>query len=622
MDFPLEPEAVALDPVAMRRLASFVERAPGRISLVLLKGSVVGEAVVRAMRERLGHFRIEIPTQVAHVPTLVEAAQQLQGAPGGVLLIRLDGAFGFPGTTPEAELREYFELLNVHREAFGSGECRTVILMTPEIDREFSRIADDMRSWCRIFDMADTVPLPQIELSTQSNVASSISWSRGGLDLDALRTQYRKAKDLQVSFPLLVGDYFGPYFRAALADGSQDSISEVTAELGELMARPEAAGVETSGEPTLAPSIGALHAVLGDVRLRHGYLAGAAQAYEASHEIFQRLVRRDPSNSKWQSELSVILEAIGELRLLLGDNEGAGQAFEAVLAIRQDFARRDPSNVGAQHELGGAWARIGDLRLRLGDDDGARQAFETSLSVAQDLSRRDPANAEWQRDLSVMWERVGDIRMRSGDGDGARQAFETSLAISQELCRRDPGNSEWQRDLHISWGKVGAVRQQLGDGDAAQAALEASLEIARVLVRRDPGNVVWQRDLAVANARLAQLNMQAKRFHESLSYWIACHEMLARIHARTPEVPQAGLDFANSAFDVAACLIALERHEEATAYVRSAASLARKLRHAGQPLSQRLAYLLQHISEIEPTESGDLATTTDLPSAAQGPSDK
>lgn len=585
---------ISIDGNQIARLARFLGECPGRLSEVLLNGSLVGDRLLHDLQRQVVNIPFETPPVLSDVTTLVAVARRFSPSPGGILVLRFDGGSNVPGGMSEEELIDYFEIINLHREVFADGHCRTLFLLTPDVSNTFNRVADDLRSWIRVFDMTSDKFIVKATPSTQESIQrdfAQTSASHGAIEV--LKEQYERAKESGLPFNLLVYDYFGPLVYTTLSKGQSDLIAYVSTELENLIAKGQGLLKETVSSPRVLSSMQILHTFQGDLCLRLGDSGGAREHYETALEIARDLVRRDPDNTEWQRELSVSWDNIGVLRLRLGDGDGAWQAFEASLKIAKDLARTDPDNTEWQRDLSVSWSHIGDLRLRLGDEDGARQAYDASLQIRQDLARRDPDNTQWQHDLSMSWNKIGDLRLQLDDDDGARQAFEAGLDIVENLVRRDPDNTEWQRDLWVSWNKIGDLRRRFGDGDGAREAFEVGLDIIKNLVRRDPDNTEWQRDLAITYVKLAQLADATGAHDDALLHWITASNALIRIHERTPEVPQAAWDVAHSALDLANCLTKLGRVEEALSHQQRAATVARQLRERGHQLSPRLNQLLE-----------------------------
>ena len=63
--------------------------------------------------------------------------------------------------------------------------------------------------------------------------------------------------------------------------------------------------------------------------------SGALAAYQADLAIAEGLVKRDPTNTEWQRDLSVSHSQIGDVMVAQGDGAGALTAYQAGLVDRR-----------------------------------------------------------------------------------------------------------------------------------------------------------------------------------------------------------------------------------------------------------------------------------------------
>src|SRR5215467_263845 len=70
---------------------------------------------------------------------------------------------------------------------------------------------------------------------------------------------------------------------------------------------------------------------------------------------------------------------------------------------------RDPANTEWQRNLSLIHQRIGDVRVAQGDGPRALEAYRQVLRIAEALTARDPANAQWQTDVAVSCAKLGTI---------------------------------------------------------------------------------------------------------------------------------------------------------------------------------------------------------------------
>jgi tetratricopeptide (TPR) repeat protein len=117
----------------------------------------------------------------------------------------------------------------------------------------------------------------------------------------------------------------------------------------------EAAAMELP--PSASDTKAAYFAHAGDMWLTSGNSTAALTSYQASHDIFERLAKADPSNTGWQRDLAVAQEKIAYIQQAQGDLVTALTSHQASHDIFERLAKADPSNT-----------RWGQPRGRAGDD--------------------------------------------------------------------------------------------------------------------------------------------------------------------------------------------------------------------------------------------------------------
>ena len=71
----------------------------------------------------------------------------------------------------------------------------------------------------------------------------------------------------------------------------------------------------------------------GDILRDQGRLAEALKAYRDSLEIRERLTKKDPANTLWQSDLSISYNKVGDVQRAQGDLAGALKSYRDSLGI-------------------------------------------------------------------------------------------------------------------------------------------------------------------------------------------------------------------------------------------------------------------------------------------------
>jgi tetratricopeptide (TPR) repeat protein len=120
---------------------------------------------------------------------------------------------------------------------------------------------------------------------------------------------------------------------AAFPDATQDNWRE----RGRLAAHVPALAANLD-EDAKGRELGWLFVEVGDYQRERGSLAAAAEAFEASLAIRERLAKADPGNAGWRADLAASHGKIGQLYVRMGRRDDALGMFRAGRAIVAPFA--------------------------------------------------------------------------------------------------------------------------------------------------------------------------------------------------------------------------------------------------------------------------------------------
>jgi tetratricopeptide (TPR) repeat protein len=143
---------------------------------------------------------------------------------------------------------------------------------------------------------------------------------------------------------------------------------------------------------------------IGDIDLARGSLPSAAADYRAAVDVVNRLLKSDPGNAAWLSDLSASYDKIGDVQKAQGDLAGALASYRNSLAIGDRLAKSDPGNAGWQRDVAVSNSKNGDVQTTEGDLAGALASYRNQLAIADWLAKSNPGNVDWQRDLSVSYD--------------------------------------------------------------------------------------------------------------------------------------------------------------------------------------------------------------------------
>jgi hypothetical protein len=90
--------------------------------------------------------------------------------------------------------------------------------------------------------------------------------------------------------------------------------------------------------------------------------AGALKEFQTSLSIIMKLAAKDPSNDRWQRELSAYHNWVGAALKAKGDRAGALKEFRLGLAIIERLVEKEPGNALWKQDLSAAKSNVADAR--------------------------------------------------------------------------------------------------------------------------------------------------------------------------------------------------------------------------------------------------------------------
>lgn len=277
---------------------------------------------------------------------------------------------------------------------------------------------------------------------------------------------------------------------------------------------------------------------LGDVHLRLGNTDAALSAYLTCLKIRERLVMVEPDVTEFQSDLSVSHEKLGDIQLLLGNTDLALSAYEASLSIRQQLVKENPQNTEFKRDLAVSHGKRGDIQLRLGNINTAMSAYQAGLMIRKQLVKLYSDNIQFQRDLSVSHNVLGTILLSLGNAEAALSEYQASLTISEQLVAFDPDNTGLQLDLSIAYYNIIDNQLRLGNTNAALNAAQASLAITKHLVKHDSNNTKFLRSQSIGHSRLGDIQLRLGNIEAALSEFQASLATSEQLVKRAPDNTQ------------------------------------------------------------------------------------
>ena len=96
----------------------------------------------------------------------------------------------------------------------------------------------------------------------------------------------------------------------------------------------------------------------------------------------------------------------------MGRIEEAKQRYEKALEMRQKLLKTDPENVTYQSDVATTLNNLGTLLSEKGQKEEAKKNFKKALEILETLSKKDPENKKLKEELSFTQENL-EIALKS-----------------------------------------------------------------------------------------------------------------------------------------------------------------------------------------------------------------
>jgi tetratricopeptide (TPR) repeat protein len=161
----------------------------------------------------------------------------------------------------------------------------------------------------------------------------------------------------------------------------------------------------------------------------------ALQFYHDGFDTMRALLKTDPSNGMWQSDLSVSYVKMGLALQNQSNQADALKSFQAALEIMQRVSQSNPADMDAQRRVSVLNSMIGDVLKADGKLDDALASYRESLALMEKLTKADPENEGWKGDLQFSVSKVGGLAFNfelAGNFATALQVADEAIALAPD----------------------------------------------------------------------------------------------------------------------------------------------------------------------------------------------
>jgi eukaryotic-like serine/threonine-protein kinase len=245
---------------------------------------------------------------------------------------------------------------------------------------------------------------------------------------------------------------------------------------------------------------------LGYATERQGNLQDAITYYNSAREMFDRLSTEDPLNVTKLVWLANSLDTLGYNYQRTGRQSDAASTFERMVAIRRKILAQDPANGAQKATLAISLNRLASAQFYLGNFDSALSNGEETLGLTAELIQSDPTNADLKFNRVIGLGMVALIKTTRGNQAGAASAYDEMVSLTDKIAAVDPANANKVYASITSHVFVGEWYRQTGRPSEALKVLEPARLSAEDHHQHAPNDPLWLMALSQVYARIYQVN--------------------------------------------------------------------------------------------------------------------
>jgi tetratricopeptide (TPR) repeat protein len=222
---------------------------------------------------------------------------------------------------------------------------------------------------------------------------------------------------------------------------------------------------------------------IGTIHQEKGELEEALRWFEQSLVYRAAMVESHPSVTEYQAKLGFICRQISTIQQKTHRDAQAFLSIQRSIDVLKSLVRAQPDQAGFHSELGLSWNFLGVLYDEARKNTEALAAFEQAVAEQQLAVDRAKEPDEYRAFLANHLDNLGEQFVDLGRVAEGLPIYRHSLQIFRELNAAYPGNRYYSLEVLRSLIRQGTIERHDGDPAAARQSFSA----ARTLLERWSG---------------------------------------------------------------------------------------------------------------------------------------
>jgi tetratricopeptide (TPR) repeat protein len=270
--------------------------------------------------------------------------------------------------------------------------------------------------------------------------------------------------------------------------------------------------------PTLLDDLANVNHHLANRLREAGDFDQAFERFGLSRGIMEQLVCANPAQTRFQSELALVIENTGVLHTKLNQNNEGLRAFAEAAAIRERILDARPRDSGAQIALASSYRDLGITHKQLAHPQEALAFLEKAKDAREKAAADNPGVTQYQSDLAASLNDLGGVYYDTKQFAPAIQCYNRAIKIQEKLANLDSNVKYPRADLASSHYRAGLVLAAHRQREDALVAFGRARDLQQKLVGEDPDNYEYHSALANTLHNLGMNLYELKRYGEALPY--------------------------------------------------------------------------------------------------------
>eukprot|EP00913_Durusdinium_trenchii_P005667 g5285.t1 len=327
-------------------------------------------------------------------------------------------------------------------------------------------------------------------------------------------------------------------------------------------------------------SLAEIHDALGriaDISRRTGFEADTLAVYRQGLEVLQRLVRENPSASKYRRALAFCYDSIGGLHRAMGRLNDASAAFQQALAIFQQLMDENPNVPEFRRGLGRTQTNIGMLYFENRQYAKAEIPLRKALEIRHEVMKQTRTVAKDQSNLATSHYNLGVLYARLRRAPEALAAISNARTILKRLTEESPATNSYQVRLAAANDVLGVIYEQIGKPLEALAAHQRAVRILKALVHKSPTITDYSGRLAASLNNIGLLQQMMKNPNEALKGYEESLEIHMRLASENPKILRYRLRLGHAHVNIGSFYRATRKPAAALTAFQQAATIFERL---------------------------------------------